>query len=106
MKNRSLARRAVATVIVVELLCAIAFAGTALWHERRTRLRAFDVMLQGRSDSLLGAVQDAEDPEDNVTIDPVELKVPAEDVYAVYNKGGRLVGTSPQAPEAVIARMA
>lgn len=104
MKERSLARRAIALVLFTELLCALAFSATALWHERESRLRAFDVMLQGRSDSLLGSVQDAEDPEDNVTIDPSELKLPPEDVWAVYNFGGRLLGTSPNAGPALIER--
>lgn len=104
MRERSLARRAIALVLFTELVCALAFSATALWHERESRLRAFDVMLQGRSDSLLGAVQDAEDPEDNVTIDPTELRVPREDVWAVYNFGGRLLGSSAGAPAALIAR--
>ena len=91
-------------VLSAELLCAIAFSGTALWHERHARIRAFDVMLQGRSDSLLGAIQDAEDPDDNVTIDPVELKVPDVDVYAVYNQGGRLLGASKDAPVELTTR--
>jgi signal transduction histidine kinase len=104
VRERSLARRAIALVLFTELVCALAFSATALWHERESRLRAFDVMLQGRSDSLLGAVQDAEDPEDNVTIDPTELRVPADDVWAVYNFGGRLLGSSAGAPAALIAR--
>jgi signal transduction histidine kinase len=104
VRERSLARRAIALVLFTELVCALAFSATALWHERESRLRAFDVMLQGRSDSLLGAVQDAEDPEDNVTIDPTELKVPAEDVWAVYKQGGRLLGSSGGAPAGLIAR--
>jgi signal transduction histidine kinase len=91
-------------VLSAELFCAIAFSGTAMWHERRARLRAFDVMLRGRSDSLLGAIQDAEDPDDNVTIDPVELKVPGVDVYAVYNLGGRLLGASKDAPGELTSR--
>jgi signal transduction histidine kinase len=93
-------------VLSAELLCAIAFSGTALWHERHARIRAFDVMLQGRSDSLLGAIQDAEDPDDNVTIDPVELKIPGVDVYAVYNLGGRLLGASKDAPIELATRQA
>jgi signal transduction histidine kinase len=76
----------------------------ALWHERWARVHAFDVMLNGRSDSLLGAVQDAEDPDDNVTIDPTELRLPKSDVYAVYNQGGRLLGASAFAPPALITR--
>lgn len=104
MNGYSVARRAIVLVLVTELVCALAFSLTSLWHESRTHLQAFDVMLQGRSDSLLGAIQDAEDPADNVTIDPTELKVPTEDVYAVYNQGGRLLGTSPGAPAALTAR--
>ena len=91
-------------VLTAELLCAIAFSGTALWHERRSRMHSFDVMLQGRSDSLLGAIQDAEDPDDNVTIDPAELNVPSSDTYAVYNLGGRLLGSSPHPPDVLIER--
>ncbi len=60
--------------------------------------------MQGRSDSLLGAIQDAEDPDDNVTIDPAELKLPSEDVYAVYNQGGRMVGSSAISSMELMAR--
>ncbi len=86
------------------MVCAVLLCGAALMNERHTRLRAFDTRLQGRSDSLLGAIQDAEDPEDNVTIDPAELNVPKEDVYAVYNQGGRLLGASKNPPAALITR--
>ena len=104
MKTTSITRRALATVLIAELLCAIAFSCAALLHERHIRFRAFDVMLQGRSDSLLGAIQDAEDPQDNVAIDPTELSLPAGDVFAVYNQGGRLLGASPNAPALLIER--
>ena len=104
MKTRSLTRRIVSIVLAAQMLCAMLLCGAALMNERHTRRRAFDTSLQGRSDSLLGAIQDAEDPEDNVTIDPAELKLPAQDVYAVYNQGGRLLGTSKNAPAALIAR--
>lgn len=90
----SLTQRIVGAVVTLELACATAFSCTALWHERSTRLHAFDAMLQGRSDSLLGAVQDAEDPADNVVVDPAELDLPMQDFYAVYNQGGRLLGGS------------
>lgn len=98
MKTRSLAHRAVALVLVMELLCALGFCIAVFLQEQRTHLRSFDVMLHGRADSLLGAIQDAEDPNDNVMIDPAELRLPSDDVYAVYNKGGRLLGTSLRAP--------
>lgn len=104
MKPQSLIRRIMSLVLTAEFLCAIAFSGTALWHERRSRMRALDVMVQGRSDSLLGAIQDAEDPEDNVIVDPLELEVPSSDIYAVYNQGGRILGSSKNAPNAPVER--
>jgi signal transduction histidine kinase len=76
-------------------LCAIALSGAALLHERRERFRTFDVMLRGRADSLLGAVQDAEDPGDNVMVDQTELALPPEDAYAVIDVSGRILGRSP-----------
>src|SRR5581483_4165909 len=85
-------------------ICALAFSIISIWHEGRSRLHAFDVMLQGRSDSLLGAIQDAEDPGDNVRVDPVELRVPSNDIYAVYNSGGQLVGASADAPAILLRR--
>ena len=102
--TRSLIRQTVSITLAAQLLCALILCGAALMHERHTRFRALDMRLQGSSDSLLGTIQDAEDPEDNVLIDPAELSVPAEDVYAVYNQGGRLLGTSPGAPSQLAAR--
>ncbi len=92
MKERSLAGRIVTAVLCVELVCGAGLSAVSLLHEYRSRTHALDVMLQGRSDSLLGAIQDAEDPADNVMIDPGELRLPPEDAYAVYNQGGALLG--------------
>jgi len=74
-------------------------------HQMHGLRRAFDVMLRGRADSLLGAVQDAEDPEDNVTVDPTELTVPRQDAYAVLSPSGRLLGHSPASSAAVLAAL-
>ncbi|HEY6488056.1 MAG: ATP-binding protein [Terracidiphilus sp.] len=94
MKSRSLVRRATLAVLGIELLCAVGLAATAILHEREVRLRALDVALKGRSDSLIGAVQDAEDPQDNVMVDPEEFSAGPGDEFAVYNPDGRVVGTS------------
>lgn len=111
MRPTSLLRRAIGVVLLAELCSALALSLTALNHERRTRLRAFDVMLQGRSDSVLGAIQDVGDTDDHVSIDPTELRVPADDAFAVYNlsansdagPAGALVGESPFAPPELTA---
>lgn len=94
MKNHSLVRRATIAVVGIELACAVGLASTAIWHEREARLHALDETLGGRADSLIGAVQDAEDPQDNVKIDPDEFSPLASEEYAVYNPDGRVVGTS------------
>jgi signal transduction histidine kinase len=91
----SLVRQATVSVLSIELLCALTFAGASLWHEREARLKALDLSIQGRSDSLIGAVQDAEDPQDTVKIDPEEFTPGRGDQFAVYNPNGKLVGASP-----------
>ncbi len=94
MKPYSLTRRLVVTVLLVELMLAAAATGLALLYERQQNLHAFDLMLRGRADSLLGAVQDAEDAGDNVMLDPKALDLPRGDLYGVRNESGRVVGSS------------
>jgi signal transduction histidine kinase len=84
------------------LLCVVCFSVIAILHEVHGRRRAFDIMLSGRADSLLGAVQDADDPEANVTVDRSELALPAQDIYEVLSPKSRLLGASPNAePQAL-----
>src|ERR1039458_199622 len=102
MKRSSLTRQLIGGVLLAELICAAVFSFVAVGHEMHGRRRAFDVMLRGRADSLLGAVQDAEDPDDNLVVDPTELVLPRQDVYAVLNPAGRVLGQSPVAPPGLL----
>jgi signal transduction histidine kinase len=95
MKPYSITHRLIATILLMELLAALSISGAALVYERHVRFRSFDVMLRGRADSLLGAVQDAEDTQDNVMLDGTEVNLPAEDIYQVQDSGGRILGHSP-----------
>src|ERR1700732_1205980 len=95
MKAYSITHRLIATILLVELLAALAISGAALVYERHVRFRSFDVMLRGRADSLLGAVQDAEDAQDNVMLDGTEVNLPAEDIYQVKDASGGVLGHSP-----------
>lgn len=99
MRTHSLTRRLIVALLVAELLCAVCFSVIAILHEVHGRRRAFDIMLLGRADSLLGAVQDADDPEANVTVDRSELVLPAPDIYEVVSPSGRLLGASPYAED-------
>ena len=94
MKSYSITHRLIATILLVELLAALSISGAAMLYERHVRFRSFDVMLRGRADSLLGAVQDAEDTQDNVMLDGTEVNLPAEDIYQVQEASGRVLGHS------------
>jgi signal transduction histidine kinase len=104
MPARSLIRQIVLIVVAAQVAGAVALSGLAVLQEGKARIRAFDTRLQGLSDSLLGAIQDAEDPDDNVRIDPAEVRLPKQDVFAVYNQGGTMLGSSINAPAPLIAR--
>lgn len=94
VRQRSLTRRLLATVLLLEVISAAALIAAATVYEWRVHLRAFDVMLHGRADTLLGAVGDAEDPGDNVILDMSGIKLPARDVYRVEDEKGRVLGQS------------
>lgn len=96
MKTYSLSHRLIVTVLLLETLLAIGTTGVALLYERRQHLQTFDVMLRGRADSLLGAVQDAEDNADNVMLSPKSLDLRRDDLYQVREPSGRILGQSPQ----------
>ena len=105
MKTRSLTRTLTTGVLAAELLCAALFSVVAVFHEMHDRSRAFDITLNGRADSLLGAVQDAEDPDDNVVVDQTELVLPPQDAYVVIMANGHVVGRSPSSSAALLAAL-
>lgn len=94
MTRRSIATRLIAAVLIVEIVSAVLVILLAWGYERHSHFRSFDVMLRGRADSVLGAVQDAEDVGDNVMLDLADLHVPPEDVYEVWDGRGHLLGRS------------
>jgi signal transduction histidine kinase len=94
MKPYSLTRRLIFTVLALELALALCSTGAALLYERHQHLRTFDIMLRGRADSLLGAVQDAEDEADNILIDPQAIDLERLDLWQVSEPSGRVLGHS------------
>ncbi|WP_160115087.1 sensor histidine kinase [Bryocella elongata] len=92
MKKRSLTVRLVLTVVLAELACALVLGAITLLHQRHESYKAFDVMLQGHADTVIGALQDAEDPGDNLMLTPSELSLPREDAFLVVTPEGRQVG--------------
>ncbi len=94
MKPYSLTRRLIFTLLALELALALCSTGAALLYERHEHLRTFDIMLRGRADSLLGAVQDAEDEADNILIDPQAIDLERLDLWQVSEPSGRVLGHS------------
>jgi hypothetical protein len=76
--HRSIAFRLIVAVLAVELLSAVLVVFLSFGYERHTHFHAFDVLLFGHADSILGAVQDAEDAQDNVMLVKADLHVPPE----------------------------
>lgn len=95
MKPYSITRRLIWIVLLIELISALCVTAVAVVYEKHLHFRAFDVSLRGRADSILGAVQDAEDTGDNVMMDGSEVNMPREDVYEVRDASGRVIGKSP-----------
>src|SRR3954462_12891143 len=93
-RRSSIAVRLIAAVLLVEFASAVVVILLAWEYERHTHFRSFDIMLRGRADSVLGAVQDAEDVGDNVMLDLADLHVPPEAVYEVWDGRGHLLGRS------------
>jgi signal transduction histidine kinase len=93
MKTYSLTRRLITAVLLVELCSLLALIGIASVYEAISHFRALDVALRGRADSVLGAVQDAEDPEDNVMLYGAEGLAPKRDIYIVRDDRGRVIGS-------------
>lgn len=93
-RSKSIAFRLIFAVLLVELVSSLLVIFLSFGYERHMHFHAFDVMLHGRVDSVLGAVQDAEDAADNVMLDQRDLHLPPDDIYEVYDAHGRLLGRS------------
>ncbi len=105
MRRTSLSRQLIAGILLAELICAAVFSAVALLHEMHGRRRAFDVMLRGRADSLLGAIHDAEDSADNIYLDPSELVLPHQDLYEVLTPAGKVLSYSPHTSPTALAAL-
>jgi signal transduction histidine kinase len=93
MKSYSLTRRLITAVLLVEFFSILSLIGIASVYETVSHFRALDVMLRGRADTVLGAVQDAEDPQDNVMLDGTQGLMPKRDIYVVRDDRGRVIGS-------------
>lgn len=89
----SITHRLVVLVLLSELLLTLAVTSVTLEYERSQRYKAFDVMLRGRADSVLSAVQ-IEDETDRPFLNTHAIEVPANDMYEVRLDSGPELGRS------------
>jgi signal transduction histidine kinase len=97
-KSRSITRRLVVTVLVLELLSALALIGAITVHERDVQLKAFDSSLMATAQSLMGAVQDNEDEADDVMLDMRGVQVGKAAIFRVEDERGRVLGSAGDLP--------
>ncbi len=97
-RSISITRRLIVTVLVLELLSAIAHIGAVTLHERHVQLKAFDASLAATAEMLMGAVQDAEDEADNVMLDLQEIQIVKDAAFRVEDERGRLLGFEGNPP--------
>src|SRR6202035_2508809 len=88
----SITRRLVVTVLVLELISAVALIVAITVHERHVQLKAFDSSLVAGAEALMGAVQDTEDEGDNVMLDMRGVQVARNAAFRVEDERGRLLG--------------
>lgn len=86
-------------VIGVQLALAICVTVFAFLYERHAQFHTLDIALRGRADSLFGAVQDADDANDNVLLDLNDLHFPRGDVFVVRDTDGKVLGASSNLKE-------
>ena len=94
----SITRRLIVTVLVLELLSAVALIGAITVHERHVQLKAFDASLVASAQTLMGAVQDAEDEGDNVALDVREVQFAKDAAFRVEDERGRVLGSRGESP--------
>jgi signal transduction histidine kinase len=91
-------RRLILTVLILELLSATALIATVAIHERQLRLNAFDSTLTGTAQTLFGAVQDADDSEDNVLMDMRGIHLEKNAAFRVQDEKGNILGAAGTIP--------
>jgi signal transduction histidine kinase len=94
MKRYSLQHRLIAAALLLECALTAGMTAVTLWYVWNDQTRALDATLRGRADSLLGQVHDAEDPGDNVAIDPAALDLPTGDFWMAQDARGPVLAHS------------
>jgi signal transduction histidine kinase len=97
-KSRSITKRLILAVLLVDLIAAVVLITAVTVHERHVQYKAFDANLRGTANVLFGAVQDAEDAGDNVLLDLRGVTLPRKAIFRVRDNQGRILGSAGTVP--------
>ncbi len=99
MKRKSISRRIIVGVLLAEILSTMGIVVAYAVYERYMHFRAFDTTLRGHAESILGAIGDADDAEDNLELDSRSITVPESDLFEARDENRRILGRSDKLPQ-------
>ncbi|HEY0262898.1 MAG TPA: HAMP domain-containing sensor histidine kinase [Granulicella sp.] len=95
----SITKRLILSVLLFELLAALALITAVTVNEQRAQYKVFDANLRGTSNVLFGSVQDAEDADDSIILELHSLTLPKDAVFRVTDESGKILGAAGDLPE-------
>jgi signal transduction histidine kinase len=106
MRSVSITRRLTLTVLALEIFSALALIGAITINERHTELKAFDATLRGTADSIMGAVQDADNETGDVMLDLRGVQLGKDAVFRVEDERGKVIGSVGNVPGVTLSSSA
>lgn len=103
MRTQSLTRVLTGSVLLVNLLCSASFSVVATIHEMHGRRRAFDIMLRGQADTLLGELQTATDASHGLVISHAPSSTVPGEVFVALDESGNIIARSANASPEIVA---
>jgi signal transduction histidine kinase len=101
----SIRKQIIIAVFVSQLVLAIGLTSTIVLYSRAQLLSAFNIMMEGRANSVLAVIHDSEDEGNALILDRERLNIPADDLLEAWDEKGNLIWRSGNwrgAPPAVL----
>ena len=93
MKN-SIKKQIILAVVVSQMLLATLLTLAIVLYSRTQLLAGFDVMLQGRADSVFAVIHDSEEVSGTLFLDSQQLRLPNNDLLELWDDHGSLIWRS------------
>ena len=93
MKN-SIKKQIILAVVVSQLLLTTLLTLAIVFYSRAQLLAGFDVMLEGRADSVFAVVHDSEEVSGALLLDDQQLRLPGNDLVELWDEHGGLIWRS------------